>query len=104
MYFPIILSTENQLNKILKQQKKLKLQMGVMFVSLWDKHSQKLVKRIKSTLTRKEGVPLYIVDSYTMPHAFVIFKTTKVPHLVQFKKGGALSEDYLPNIYEELGL
>jgi len=78
--------------------------MGVMFISLWDNHSKKILKRIKSTLTSKEGIPLYIVDSYTMPHAFVIFKTTKLPHLVQFNKVGLTSEDYLPKLYEELGL
>ena len=104
MYSPVFLTTENQLNKVLKQQKKFKIPMGVMFTSLWDKHSQRLVRRIKSSLTSMEGKPLYIVDSYTMPHAFVIFKTTKLPHLVQFNKVGMVSEDYLPKVYEELGL
>ena len=104
MYSPVFLTTENQLNKVLKQQKKFKIPMGVMFISLWDKPSQRLVRRLKSSLTSKEGKPLYIVDSYTMPHAFVIFKTTKLPHLVQFNKVGMVSEDYLPKVYEELGL
>jgi hypothetical protein len=44
------------------------------------------------------------VDSFTMPHAFVIFKTTKLPHLVLLKRGGVESEDYLSKIYHELGL
>ena len=48
-------------------------------------------------LRSKREKPLYIVvDSFTMPHAFVIFKTTKLPHLVQVQEGRSVeSEDYL---------
>jgi hypothetical protein len=103
MYSPVFIRTENQLNKILKQQRKTKQDLGVLFVSLWDEHSDKLVELLKNK-KRLNGKPLYIVNSFTMPHAFVIFKTQKVPHLVQFKRGSVESEDYLTMIYKELGL
>jgi hypothetical protein len=108
MYSPIFLKTENELNKIIKRQKKTKQDLGILYVSLWDAHSKTLVDDIKQKLSHpdpnKRAKPLFIVDSFTMPHAFVIFKTTKLPHLVLLKRGGVESEDYLSKIYHELGL
>jgi len=108
MYAPVFVRTENQLNKILRNQKKTKQDMGVLFVSLWDDHSKELVKKVRKMKTNGsesgKTKPLYVVNSFMMPHAFVIFKTTKVPHLVQFKKGSVESEDYLTMVYKELGL
>lgn len=106
MYKPVFLRTENQLNKVLKNQKKTRQEMAVLFVSLWDDQSKALVEQLKDkpfTPSKREK-PLYIVDSFTMPHAFVIFKTTKLPHLVQFKRGIVESDDYLSRVYKELGL
>ena len=111
MYKPVFLRTENQLNKVLKSQKKTRQDLGVLFLSLWDNHSEALMEKLKKraeSLANKEGSPrrtkpLYVVDSFTMPHAFVIFKTTKLPHLVQFKRGSIESEDYLSRVYKELG-
>ena len=108
MYKPIFLKTENELNKIIKRQKKTKQDLGILYVALWDDHSKTLVDDIKKKLSnpdpKKRTKPLFIVDSFTMPHAFVIFKTTKLPHLIQFKKRGMESEDYLSKVYHELGL
>ena len=103
MYSPIFIKNENQLNKVLKFQRKTKQDLGVLFVSLWDQHSEQLVDRLKQKRVSGKK-PLYVVNSFTMPHAFVIFKTSKVPHLIQFKKGTLESEDYLSMIYKELGL
>ena len=112
MYKPVFLRTENQLNKVLKQQKKSRHDLGVLFLSLWDQHSEKLMGKLKDRAhklsqdedTPRKTKPLYVVDSFTMPHAFVIFMTTKLPHLVQFKRGSVESEDYLSRVYKELGL
>ena len=110
MYAPVFLQTENELNKVLRKQKKSKQELAILFTSLWDPHCQQLVDKIKFrelTLTDEEKErrpPLYIVDSYTMPHAFVIFQTSKLPHLVHMKKMQVTSMDYLPIVYEELGL
>jgi len=107
MYSPVFLKTENELNKVLKTQKKTKEDMGILFVSLWDNFSKALLKKLRyrgGGSTKVSTKSLYIVDSFTMPHAFVIFKTTKLPHLVQLRKGSVESEDYLSKIYEALGL
>jgi len=100
---PIYLKTENHLNKILKRQKKTKEEIYILFISMWDKHSQALVENVKR-YREVDGAPLYIVDSFRMPHAFVIFNSTKLPHLVKLGNGISLSEDYLPVVYHELGL
>lgn len=108
MYKPIFLKTENELNKIIRRQKKTKEDLGILYVSLWDKHSQTLVDTIRKKLSNpdpnKRIKPLFIVDSFAMPHAFVIFKTTKLPHLVQLKRRGMESEDYLSKVYHELSV
>tara|TARA_R100001086_G_scaffold157758_2_gene84446 strand:- start:716 stop:1030 length:315 start_codon:yes stop_codon:yes gene_type:complete len=104
MYSAIFLKTENELNKVLRRQRKTKNDLGILFVSLWDDQSEKLVKEIRRNLWGDKGKPLYIVDSFKMPHAFVIFNTTKLPHLIQLKRGAMESEDYLSKVYEELGL
>jgi hypothetical protein len=104
MYSAIFLKTENELNKVLRRQRKTKNDIGILFVSLWDDQSEKLVKEIRRNLWGDKGKPLYIVDSFKMPHAFVIFNTTKLPHLIQLKRGAMESEDYLSKVYEELGL
>jgi len=104
LYSPVFLKTENELNKVLKKQKRTRSAAAVLFVSLWDKPSQTLLRKLRSLQTGQRGKALYVVDSFTMPHAFVIFKTTKLPHLIQFKKSGVQSDDYLSKVYEELGL
>jgi hypothetical protein len=98
-YRPVFLRTENQLNKLLKRQKKTGEQLTILFISLWDDWCSELVGKINHS---KEGHPLYIVDSFAMPHSFVIFNSFKLPHLVKLKKGNVSSEDYLPNIYKVL--
>ena len=112
MYKPVFLRTENQLNKVLKHQKKTRQDLGVLFLSLWDNHSETLMEKLKdraamiaenTSASLRRTKPLYVVDSFTMPHAFVIFKTSKLPHLVQFKRGNVESEDYLSRVYKELG-
>lgn len=104
MYSPIFLRTEHELNKALKKQRRSRTDLGILFTSLWDNQSNVLIKEIREKLPRRGQTPLYIVDSFKMPHAFVIFNTSKLPHLIQFKRGVLKSEDYLSKVYEELGL
>ena len=105
------LSKENDLNKILKIQKKTGQHLHILFTSLWDKPSQKLLRRLDSAWgcfsyddvgMEDEDIPVYIVNSFTMPHSFVIFKTTRVPQLVTLRKTFVTSEDYLPLVYQKL--
>jgi hypothetical protein len=103
MYTTIFLDKENDLNKILKDNKRDPQDMSVLFVSQWDEMCGKLQSKLLSYADVEEGEPLYVVDSFNMPHSFVIFKTTKVPHLVQFRKDEIISEDYYPMILKNLG-
>jgi len=97
------LKKENDLNKILSQQKSSKSNMSILFVSNWDYWCSDLVEELRNKYTDcDEGEKLYIVNSFDMPHSFVIYGSTKVPHLVRLKKGKVRSEFYLPNIYKQL--
>jgi hypothetical protein len=97
------LKKENDLNKIIKQQKRDKTPINILFTSLWDERSQTLVDKLQEKYGEKDrGQPLYIVDSFHMPHSFVIYNTTKLPHLVRLGKRGVQSEDYLSMVEKAL--
>ena len=99
--------TENQLNKVIKKQKKDGGRVSVLFYSEWDTYSSELISKLKSANTKSGGTPLYLVSSFVTPHSFVIFKTSKTPHLVTLGANGynsLASEDYLPTIYKSLGV
>ena len=102
-YSIVPLKKENDLNKILKVQKNSEEDIHILFLSLWDDFSSKLEKRIKKKYSRKNphAQKVYVVDSFNMPHSFVIFNTTKVPCLVSLEKGKVVIEDYLPRIYKK---
>ena len=102
-YKIIHLEKENDLNKVLKKQRKSKEQIKVLFVSLWDKWCVSLVKKLDKKYSKVDkGLPVYIVNSFTMPHSYVIFKSFSLPHLVSLNKDSVIKEDYLPNIYKTL--
>ena len=97
------LTKENDLNKILSQQKSTKKNMSILFISEWDEWCSDLVGELRKKYEKnEEGEKLYVVNSFDMPHSFVIYGSTKVPHLVKLKKGKVRSEFYLPNIYKQL--
>ena len=108
MYNPIFLDKENDLNKILKENKREPKNMSILFVSQWDNMCNKLCDVMREQWVVEDDSlddeePLYIVNSFDMPHSFVIFNTNKVPHLVQFRKDEIVSEDYYPMILKNLG-
>lgn len=104
MYKLNFLSKENDLNKIIKNQRKNRNNISFLFVSLWDEHCTALVDSLteKYHVEGNGGEDLYIVDSFNMPHSFVVYDTTKLPHLVQVKRDGYRSEDYLPRVMRKL--
>lgn len=108
MYNPIVLTSENQLNKLLRKQKRTGEEVNILFYSLWDPFAKTLVEalaRQPSADWMKNGPKnLYLVDSFNMPHSTVIFRSTKLPHLVKLNRRRTHSEDYLPRIYKSLGL
>ena len=97
------LKKENDLNKIIKQQKRERIPINILVVSLWDEKSQALVAKVEEKYKDYQGgQPLYIVDSFHMPHSFVIYNTTKLPQLVRLTKRGIQSEDYLSMVEKTL--
>jgi len=96
----IYLTRENQINKVLKDQKKDKAKVRILYLSEWDEISQYLNAR----LGNYEGPPLFVVDSFNMPHSFVIFKVTETPTLVTLDTNKVDVESYTPRIYKLLGL
>jgi len=81
------LRKENDLNKILSHQRTNKANMSILFVSEWDRWCQNLTYELKKkydvNIGSESGENLYIVNSFDMPHSFVIYGSTKVPHLVR---------------------
>ena len=102
MYTPVFVKSENELNKIIKQQKRSHTEVSILFTSLWDPFCKEVVSLLKKA--QKGGKKVYVVNSFTMPHAFVIYKTTKLPHLVTLRGRSVESIDYLPLVYQTLGL
>lgn len=103
MYKLHFLSKENDLNKIIRNHKNDGSPFNILFISLWDNYCTSLVNKLKEAYgSVEDGKPLYIVDSFYMPHSFVIYNTTKVPHLVSLNNKGIYSEDYLPMILTNL--
>jgi hypothetical protein len=103
MYKLNFLKKENDLNKIIRSYKRDRDPLNILFVSLWDKTSIALVAKLKEKYEDTDnGQPLYIVDSFRMPHSFVIYNTTKLPHLVRLTKRGMHSDDYLPVVMDNL--
>tara|TARA_R110002110_G_scaffold3605_3_gene18476 strand:- start:216 stop:536 length:321 start_codon:yes stop_codon:yes gene_type:complete len=105
MYNLTFLKKENDLNKIIKNYRKENSSLSILFISLWDDYCSATVDKLVSKYeSSNSGEKLYVVDSYNMPHSFVIYKTTKLPHLVQLREKHSISEDYLPNILKKLRL
>jgi len=97
------LEKENDLNKIIRNYKKNRNNLSILYISLWDNYCSDLVEKLKSKYQgNSKGEDLYIVDSFNMPHSFVIYNTTKLPHLVQLRARHTISEDYLSNILSKL--
>jgi len=97
------LTKEHDLNKIIGLQKRKKNNLSILFISEWCEFTDVLISSLKNTYGDSDtGEVLYVVNSFDMPHSFVIYGSTKVPHLVRLRKDKVRSEFYLPNIYKQL--
>ena len=97
----LFLDKENQINRVIRDQRKSGEKIRILFTSLWDGWSSNLLDSLKSY--RKEA-KLYVINSFTMPHSFVIFNSTMLPQYVNIRKSRVFAEDYLPLVYKSLGL
>jgi hypothetical protein len=104
MFKVTFLSKENDLNKILRNQKRSRETINILFTSLWDKYSSELLEKIREKYQDSIGEDLFIVDSFHMPHSFIIYEVVKIPQLVVVRKDSTYLEDYLPKIYEYLDI
>lgn len=104
----IELNKENQINKVLRDQRKEKSKIHILFHSpQWDEYAKELNDAIKlkySNLKNPTDVKLYLIDTFDMPHSYMIFKTTKCPELISISSDDVMRTDYLPNIYKRLEL
>lgn len=95
-------TTENELNKLLRRHKRDGSDLALLFVSPWDKVCNRILEEIP--LDEKSENTLNVVDLFEAPHASVIFRTTKVPHLVLLGNDSIMTDDYVSRISGVLGL
>ena len=106
------LSRESDINKVLSsvsEEKTMKSyrnnSVNFLFVSTWDKWCDLLLDKLRDKYTSDEGKrTVYIINSFDMPHSFMIFNTKITPTFVKMGERKITSIDRLPNIYSELGL
>lgn len=105
-YRIVKLEKENDLNRELRKQKRERGELSILFVSLWDKYSMDLLKKLEKRYKNAPDTakPLYVVDSYNMPHSFVIFKSSMLPQYVNIRRSKVFTENYLPFIYRTLNI
>lgn len=97
------IKTENHFNKLLRRGLKYREDVSILFISSYDKVCQNLLGEIDSG-NHKLSSSINVVDSFETPHAFVACRTTKVPCLVNIKRGRKEIDYYLPLIFEKLGI
>lgn len=98
-------SKENEIYRIIKEQRKNKSHVRILFTSIWDNEQNAICAELRdSVLERTDSVDLYVVDSFSCPHAFVIFRIGRTPTLVTLNEEKVTVEDYVPMIYSELGI
>jgi hypothetical protein len=106
------LSRESDINKVLGTVTDEKTtrsyrnnSVNFLFVSMWDKWCKLLLDKLTEKYTGEEGKRMvYIVNSFDMPHSFMIFNTKITPTLVKMGERKSTTIDRLPLIYSELGL
>ena len=106
MYKIVKLKKENDLNRELRKQKRERGDISILFVSLWDKYCKAFMEKLEREYKNAphNAKTLFVVDSHNMPHSFVIFNSSMLPHYVNIRRNKVTSIDYLPAIYDMFGL
>tara|TARA_R110001583_G_scaffold178878_1_gene335152 strand:- start:622 stop:951 length:330 start_codon:yes stop_codon:yes gene_type:complete len=99
----IYCTRENQINKLIKDQKFSKKKSYFLFISLWDDVCSSLVKELESN---PPPFPINVINSFDTPHSFVIWGVKKAPTLVMLDGGGrkVSTTCHVTDIYKRLKL
>ena len=96
---------ENELNKLIKDQRMRGNREFILFTSLWDKVSDNVLEAIKN---KPPKVSLSVVNSFDTPHSFVIWGVKRTPCLVVLDGKGRDKRltvtDHITDIYKRLRL
>jgi len=96
---------ENELNKLIKEQKQYGSKEFILFTSLWDTVSDNVLEAIKN---KPPKVSLSVINSFDTPHSFVIWGVKKTPCLVVLEGRGRDKRltvtDHVTDIYRRLRL
>jgi len=105
MHNLIYLEREYDINKVLKAQKASKATINILFISLWDDACKSLMRRIKNDRSEgEEKIDTYVINSFDMPHSFMIYRVTKCPFLVRLRGNKIDFCSRVSTIYKALGL
>ena len=100
-----VLLKENEINKLVKEQRSSGKKEYLLFTSLWDKVSCILLNKIKK---KNSNISLNIINSFDTPHSFIIWNITRTPSLVILDGAGATKKvivsEYTTDVYKRLGL
>lgn len=96
---------ENELNKLIKDQKFSGSREFILFTSLWDTVSSNIIKKLESMPSRRS---VSIINSFDTPHSFVIWGLKSAPSLVILEGRGSDKRvtitSHVTDIYKRLGL
>ena len=97
------LTKENQVNKLIRDNKSSSRREYILFTSLWDVVSSNLVKSLED---KEPRVPINVINSFDTPHSFVIWGVEKVPTLVTLESSGkrVMLTSHVTDIYKKLGV
>ena len=99
------LTKENEINKLIKDQRVRGNKEFILFTSLWDTVSDNVLGAIKN---KPPKVSLSVVNSFDTPHSFVIWGVKKTPCLVVLDGRGRdkrlVVTDHVTDIYKRLRL
>lgn len=96
---------ENDLNRLIKGQKRDRDDLILLYISLWDTPCTAMMSKLIDTYAHVlEGRVVNIVDSFSLPHSFVIHQVTTAPTLVYVTSKSTRKYTYIPEIWDFLGL
>ena len=100
-----LLAKENEINKLIKDQKIRGNREYILFISLWDVVSSNLMKALEK---KSPSLSLNVVNSFEAPHSFVIWNIKRTPSLVMLEGRGRDKRltvtDHVTDIYKRLRL